>query len=473
MEKDKFEKSEIKGMFAGPLTPVIIKLAMPILAGMVFQLFYTIVDTAFINFIDSKNPAILGGTGYIFPMLFIAMALANGLSVGMSAMVATGIGEKNDKIIYKTAESGLFIAFILSVFIFLFGYIYSEQIISFMGAKGDFLKYGLEYFRYILPVTGVMFFGNVLGGILQGEGLMQKFMISMIIGTVLNIILDPIFIFDNIDLKFFNIPGLGMGVKGAAIATVIGQSVAFIYTLSVFLRKQTLIKIEWKLSHISSSVMKRIIKIGFPQSFGQLVMSGAFIGMNRIATYIDPKIVTSSSLVGRIEQVVYMPIFAIAAATITIIGQNIGRKNLDRVEETWKKSIGISALIVFVSSTIFFIFARHIYGSFNQTEVVTAYAVKQTRYIMPFMIVAAVVIITRAAYQAIGYPIPGLIITSLRFLLIVMPVMVLFVYVFNLGFEGMLYSHIVSMLSTSTVAWFWMKSSMRKLKAGTLNTIKS
>ncbi|MGL1890325.1 MAG: MATE family efflux transporter [Spirochaetaceae bacterium] len=471
MKKDKFEKSEIKGMFEGPLPPVIMKLAIPILAGMVFQLLYTIVDTAFINFIDSKNPAILGGTGYIFPISFVAMAIANGLSVGMSALVAKGIGKKDNNIIYKTAESGLFLALIASVSIYLFGYIFDEEIVHALGATGDYFKYGLEYFQYILPVTGIMFFGSVLGGILQGEGLMKKFMKSMIIGTVLNIILDPIFIFESIDLKLFTIPGLGLGVKGAAIATVIGQGFALIYTLSVFIRKQTLVALEWKISHISATIMKRIVKIGFPQSFGQLVMSGAFLVMNRIATSIDPIIVTSSSLVGRMEQLVYMPIFAVAAATITIAGQNVGRKNMDRVEKTWKTSIVLSGAIVLFTSTLFFIFANSIYGAFQQTDIVTNYAVMQTRYIMPFMLITSVVIITRSVYQAIGYPIPGLVITSLRFFLIVIPVMYFMVYVLDFGFKGMLYSHIISMCSTAVVAWFWMKNTMKKLKAGTLKTV--
>ena len=109
MSEDKFRKSEITGMFNGPLYPVIMKLAMPILAGMIFQLLYTLIDTAFINFIDPKNPAIIGGTGIIFPIIFLSMAIGNGLSVGMSALVAKGIGEKDNSIVYKTAESGLLV----------------------------------------------------------------------------------------------------------------------------------------------------------------------------------------------------------------------------------------------------------------------------------------------------------------------------------------------------------------------------
>lgn len=471
MEKDKFEKSEIKGMFKGPLPPVIIRLAVPILAGMVFQLLYTIVDTAFINFIDSKNPAIIGGTGYIFPISFVAMALSNGLAVGMSALVAKGIGEKDNKIVYKTAESGLFIALVLSVFVFTVVYLFDEEIVYGLGATGEYFKYALEYLQYILPVTAFMFFGSVLGGILQGEGLMNKFMKSMIIGTVLNIILDPFFIFGSIDLKLFILPGLGLGVKGAALATVIGQGFSVLYLFTVFVRKQTLVIIEWKLSHISPAIMKRIIKIGFPQSFGQLIMSVAFLFMNKIATYIDPIIVTSSSLVGRMEQLVYMPMFAIAAASITIAGQNVGRKNMERVESTWKTGIIMSSATVMIISGLYYIFAPQIYGAFQQTASVTAYAIKQTRVTMPFMLISSMVIITRSIYQAIGYPIPGLVITALRFFIIVIPVMYILVYPFNLGFEGILYAHIISICGTAIIAWLWMKNTMTKLKAGTLKTI--
>lgn len=468
---DRFKKSEIKGIFTGSLTPVIIRLSLPILAGMVFQLFYTIVDTAFINFIDPDNPAILGGTGYIFPILFVAMALGNGLSVGMSALVAKGIGEKDQGIIYKTAESGLFLASIISLFMYIFGYGFAKQIIHGLGATGEYFIYGYDYFIYILPVAGIMYFGAILGGILQGEGLMKKYMVYMIIGTVINILLDPIFIFKEIDLKLFVIPGLGLGVKGAAIATVIGQIIAFIYLLTIFIKKQTLIVIEWKLSHIESKIVGRIIKIGFPQSFGQLIMSAAFLIMNRIATSIDPMIVTSSSLVGRVEQLVYMPVFAIAAGTITVVGQNLGRKNLIRVERTWYRSMQISAIIVLVLSSIYFIFAQEIYGAFQQGVAVTRYAVLQTRYIMPFMVLSSVVIITRSVYQAIGYPTAGLIIIALRFFLIVIPLMLLYVYVLELGFIGMLYAHISSMVTTAIISWFWMKSSMTQLKSGTLNTV--
>lgn len=471
MEEDKFKKSEIKGMFNGPLTPVIMKLAMPILAGMIFQLFYNIVDTAFINFIDPSNPAILGGVGYIFPILFIAMALGNGLSVGMSALVAKGIGEKDESIINKTAESGLFIASIVSIVMLVVCYIFAEEIISGLGAKGDYFKYSLDYFRYILPAASFIYFTNVLGGILQGEGLMQKFMNVMIIGTVLNLILDPIFIFEELNLKLITIPGLGLGVKGAALATVIAQFISFLYLVSIFLRKQTLIQIEWNHKHISSKVMKNIFSLGFPQSFGQLIMSFAFIIMNWIASGIDEQIVTSSSLVGRVEQVVYLPVFAIAAACITVAGQNKGRGELERVEKSWKTGISLGAIIVFVAGALFFIFANSIYGAFKQTETVTYYAVTQTRYLMPFMIIVPIVIITRSIYQAIGYPIPGLIITSLRFLIIVIPAMLIYVFIFNLGFKGMLYGHMTAMVISAIISWFWMKASMQKLKAGELKTI--
>lgn len=464
MEDDKFKKSEIKGIFDGPLSPVIMRLAMPILAGMVFQLIYTLVDTSFINFIDPANPAILGGTGYIFPILFIAMALANGLSVGMSALVSRGIGEKDNSIMNKTAESGLFLAFIVTVVMLLVCYIFDEELVKMLGAEGEYLKYGLEYFQYILPVAGFMFFSHVLGGILQGEGLMQYFMKAMITGTLLNLILDPFFIFESLDLKLFTLPGLGMGVKGAALATVIAQFFAFIYMLSLFLRKKSLINIEWKISLIDMTVVKKIIHVGLPQSFSQIIMSLSFIVMNRIASHIDHLIVTSSSLVGRVEQLIYMPIFAISAAVVTVTGQNFGRKSMERVEETWKSGLKLSGAIILVTASLFFIFSPEIYGFFQQPEQVTDYAVKQTRYIMPFMALVVINIISQGVFQATGRPVRALIITSMRFCIIVLPLMGIMVYFMEMGFMGMLYAHMIAIVSSAAISLIWMKKTFRQLR---------
>ncbi|MCK5201022.1 MAG: MATE family efflux transporter, partial [Spirochaetales bacterium] len=167
IEED-FTKKEIKGMFEGPILPLIIKLSAPIFAGMIFHLLYNITDTMWISRIDLSDPSYVGGTGIIFPIIFLAIAISNGITVGISSLVARGIGERNRAILNRTSESGLAIALILGVLVVIAGYVFDESIVRILGAEGDFFIHGLEYFRYIIPVAVLMFISSVFNGILQG-----------------------------------------------------------------------------------------------------------------------------------------------------------------------------------------------------------------------------------------------------------------------------------------------------------------
>jgi len=242
-------------IFEGSIRPVLIKLSLPIFLGMLVQVIYNVTDTFWVARIDLTDPSYMGGTAIVFPLIFFFMALGNGLQVGVSSLVARAIGENNSKILSTTAESGIFIGFLLSIFSLAVTLPFSSQILSELGAEGNYYIHGLEYFKFIIPAAPIIFFSVIFSGILQGEGLMKYVMNSMIIGTILNIILDPIFIFM-----------LKLDVRGAALATVIAQAVAMIYIITVFVRNKSSIKIDWSISNIKTNTIKDILAIGLPQS---------------------------------------------------------------------------------------------------------------------------------------------------------------------------------------------------------------
>jgi len=190
-----FDKNRIKGMFDGPIIRVLARLALPMFAGMVFQVLYSIVDTIWISRIDLNDPSYVGGTGMIFPLIFLVIALGSGILIGISSLVARSIGEKNWRVLEKTAESGLFIGVSLSVLFVSLAYIFDKKLVHLLGATGDYYTHALEYLRFMIPAGAIMLIGNVFNGILQGEGLMNKIMKAMIIATLANIALDPLCIF--------------------------------------------------------------------------------------------------------------------------------------------------------------------------------------------------------------------------------------------------------------------------------------
>jgi Na+-driven multidrug efflux pump len=138
-------------MFEGPVLRLLARLASPIFFGMLFQLLYNVTDTIWVSRIDLADPSYVGGTGIIFPFLFMAIALSQGIVVGTSSLVARAIGEGNTEILDKTAESGLAVGVVVAVAIAIPTYLFATGILRLLGAEGDYLVHGLEYLRYIVP----------------------------------------------------------------------------------------------------------------------------------------------------------------------------------------------------------------------------------------------------------------------------------------------------------------------------------
>ena len=380
--------------------------------------------------------------------------------IGMSSLVARGIGEKNENIVFKTAESGLFIAVIVTVLMLAGVLPFAKNMLIAFGAKGDYLTHSYDYLMYMMPTGAMIFFTSVFYGILQGEGLMKHVMAATLISTLLNIVLDPIFIFV-----------LNMDVKGAAIATDIAQLSSFIYLLLVFLRGKSLIKIEWKLSNVKLDIIKKILIIGIPQSLAQIIMSLSFVILNRIIIHIDKLALTAFSLCGRFDQAVLMPIFAIGSATITIVGQNSGRGNFERVEMAWKTIYKTAAVIVFFLALVLIFLSPFIYPLFSNVDKVVWYAVTQTRILELSFIFAVIGILARSVFQAIGYPMPAVIITLLRLILIAVPAVAILVFVFDLGIYGVWFGMMFGNGCSALISYFWVKKAIFKLKNGQLKTV--
>jgi len=446
-----FSKKEINGMFDGPILKVLRKLALPIFLGMIFQVLYSVVDTIWISRIDLTDPSYVGGVGMIFPLIFLVIALGSGLLIGVSSLVARAIGEKNRYVLNRTAESGLIVGSFFAVSLLILGYTFDEGLIKLLGAKGDYYLHALEYFRFMIPAGVLMLLGNVFNGILQGEGLMKKIMVSMIIATVANMALDPVFIFL-----------LGMGVRGAGLATVLSQLIAAVYVLNIFFKKNTLVQIEWKLKNISLDIIKKIVGVGFPQTAGQMTMAVSFLFFNRIVVGIDPLALTAFSLCGRLDMILIMPILAIGSSLITMIGQNYGRRNYERVKDIWRVCLLTAVVVLLFLASLMVIFAPKIYQFFSDVDQVVIYAALQTRIVEFSFILAAVAILGRASFQALGKPIPGLIIVVLRIAGVAIPMVYFYVYVLNLGIYGVWFGIMSGNAVSAVVSLIWVN---RKLKS--------
>jgi len=442
------QQKEIPGMFEGPILRLLVKLALPMFFGMVFQILYNIVDTIWISRIDLSDPSYVGGVGIVFPIIFLIIAFASGIMVGVSSLVARAIGEKNRFILNRTAESGLFIGLVLAVVFVVFGYIFDENLLHLLGAEGDYFLHGLEYLRFMLPAGALMIIVHVFAGILMGEGLMKPIMYAMIMGTVTNIILDPVFIFL-----------LGMGVRGAALATLISQLVPLGYAFILFRQKKTIVPIEWKIKNINMGIVKQIVAVGFPMSAGQISMSISFLFFNRLIMGIDPLALTAFSICGRFDYILIVPILSIGSTMLTMIGQNFGRKNYSRMLDIWKVGLFAMVVVMLFLATILVVFAPKIYPFFSSVDKVVHYAVLQTRIVEYSFILGGIAMLARSSFQALGRAIPGLILTVIRVIGVALPMAYLLVYAFDMGVYGVWLGVIAGNVVAGILAMIWISKS--------------
>jgi putative MATE family efflux protein len=454
------QQHEIPGMFAGRITPVIIKLALPIVLGGLFQIAYNITDTLFVSWIDKNDSTYIAATGLIFPIIMLAMAFSNGLSVGLSSLVARAIGERNTGLLGKIAESGFFIAGIVSLITVTLCYLGVDEILSSLGASGLLLERSRDYFLYIIPCGAFIFFTAVFSGILQGEGKMTSLMISMIIGTVCNIGLDPLFIFT-----------FGMGLRGAALATTLSQGIGMVYLVTVFARGQSTVRIEWKASNVKAATMGQIASVGFPSALSQILLAVYIVFFNKLVLAVSEHAFTAFTLYGRMESLVFMPIFGISAALVTMVGQNGGRGLFGRVRKIWYRAALLGTAVTGTLALFFWLASPYIYPLFNTVPEVLAYANAITWILLLSTTFGNVGITAPAIYQGLGHPIPSIVISFCRMFVFILPI----AYAVSALWPANLFALCLALLAGNLCAvvlvYVWMAISLRNLEAGKLKVI--
>ena len=268
------------------------KLAIPMMAGMSVQSIYMLIDTAFIG--HWVGGGALAALGYIFPIFFIILGVTFGLGTGVTTVIAQYIGAENKKSADNSAEHSILLATILGLFILVCGYIFGQKILELQGATGQALEYANEYYPIMLVSSVFMVYAVFFRSILSGEGDNRMPMMVLGIGTVINIILDPIFIYY-------------YAIKGAALATMISQIiVCLIFIYMMFFKKHSYITFALKDFSFSTEIIGNIFKLGIPASLSMIIMSFGDIVFNRIFNSSD--VVAAFQTAGRIQHIFFLPI---------------------------------------------------------------------------------------------------------------------------------------------------------------------
>jgi len=426
------------------------RLAVPIIAGMAIQTLYTIIDMIFIGRLGGES---IAAVAFNFPIFFFIMGLTFGLGSGVTASIARFIGANNKVSADNAAEHAIVIALFLSVLLTITGIVYGKDILLIMGCTDNVIDLSYDYLRVTCYGISFGIFSGFFRSILSGEGDMKLPMIIAALGTVLNTILDPIFIFT-----------FEMGVAGAAWATTISQAIVFfIFVYMLFVKKHAYVQFKMKDFSPSLFIIADIIKVGLPTSFQMIIMSLGQVVFNKMLVSYSTNAVAAYQVGGRVDMLVFLPIMGIASALTTIIGMFYGAKEFDKIRYITKYGISRSIFITTIASVFLYICAPWITIIFTNDIAIQLIASNYLQMICLIFPLISIGITVGRILNGLGLGMPSLIITIIRVVGVAGPLSYYFVYILNKPLEWMWYSMIISAIVASIISTVWLNIAFKKL----------
>jgi multidrug efflux pump len=412
-----------------PVPQAILKLAIPTMVGMLVQVFYNMTDTFFVGKLNDPNQ--VAAVAIIMPIFMITMALSGIFGLGGASYLSRLLGSKAYDRARQTLATAWLSGIILGIIVMIVGFYGMRSILAVSGASTQTYPFAASYLGIILAGSVVIMVNFAVGQLLRAEGAAKEAMFGMAIGTVANIILDPLFIFT-----------FHQGVAGAAIATVIGNTLALGYYLSYYFRHKSLIPLTFKHLKFEWSVYQEMFKIGVPASISHLLMSCANIFMNNIAASYGDVVVAAIGINMRVFTMPLMLSIGLATGAQPLFGYSYGAQNLPRLKTAVKTALAMATGIVVTFTVVFALFPGWFIRVFiNDREVITV----GTRILRAMIIglpAIGVQMVLMNAMQAMGKGMPALIISLSRQGIVFVPALVLLNAFF--GFSGFIYAMAVA-----------------------------
>ena len=434
------------------------KLAIPIMFGMGIHTLYNLIDMIFIGRLGGDA---IAGIAFNMPIFFLMLGLTMGLGSGVTASIARFIGN-NDKVSAdNSAEHALVIAGIIALVFTTAGLYYGESILVLLGAEGVILILAWEYLSVIVVGLPFMVFSGFFRSILAGEGDMKFPMMIAGLGTILNIILDPIFIFE---LESYGGIGLGMGIKGAALATVISQLIVFlIFIYMLFIKNHAYITFNLKDFIPSRIIVWDIVKVGLPSSLSMIIMAVGQGVFNKILIHYSSQTVAAYQVAGRLDMLIFLPIFAIAGGMTTLVGMFYGAKQINALNSIVRYGMSSAFIITLISSTFVYLFADVFSSFFTEDQEIINVSVGFLRLICYVYPLVAIAITSGRVMQGLGKGLPVLLITIIRILGVSAPLGIYFSFMLNKPVHWNWYAMMIAAAISFTIAVCWVRFELKKI----------
>ncbi|WIF95730.1 MATE family efflux transporter [Caminicella sporogenes] len=436
------------------MSKLLLKLSLPATIGMIVNALYNLIDTIFVG--RGVSPLAIGGLTIALPIQMIIMAFAQMIGIGTASLISRSLGAKDIEKADMASGNAFLAITILSTLTMIFGLIFIDPLLKFFGATEKLLPYSKAYLSVIFLGSIFYSFAVASNNIVRAEGNAKVAMFTMIVGTGLNIILDPIFIFV-----------LKLGIKGAALATIISQFVSFLYILKYLYSGKSSIKV--KLHHLkpNKEILKEIFSIGSSafarQTAGSIL---AIIINNSLKTYGSNAAITIYGIINRFVIFLCMPIFGTVQGMQPIAGFNYGAKKIDRVKEVVKLSIITTTVLASFGALIAQIFPISIMKLFGLKDNLAIEGSKALRIVISMLPIIGIQIVGATFFQSIGKAVPSLILSLSRQLLFFIPIVLILPHF--IGLYGIWLAFPISDILSTIITTSLVKREMKKISLKTI-----
>ena len=436
-----------------PVGRLLINMALPMIISMLVQALYNVVDSIYVSRISESAVTALS---LAFPIQNMQIGFAVGIGVGINALLSKSLGEGDQEAANRTAGNGMILMFIVTGAFMLFGFFGVRPFYEAQSNVAETVEGGIAYSRICCVFVLGSFMQIYAERLLQSTGRTVLSMVSQATGAIINIILDPVFIFG-----WFGLPALGMA--GAAIATVIGQWSAALLGLYLNEKHNPEVQFGRRYAKLDGKIVKAILTVGIPSIIMNAIGSVMNFGMNQILQGFTETATGVFGIYFKIQSFFFMPLFGLNGATISIIAFNYGARKPERIVKTLKLSCG-AGLALMVTGLLVFQFAPDLLlGMFNPTEEFLMIGRSCLRTISWSFPIAAVCIILSASFQALGNGIYATITSICRQLVVLLPAAYLLSLSGNVNLVWLAYP-IAELASGSATMFFFIRIFRQKIK---------
>jgi len=432
-------------LLRGDPKKAVIKLALPMIAAMSVQTIYNLVDALWVS---GLGPDALSAVGFFFPFFFMIMSLAAGIGIGSSSAISRAIGAHNKEEADAVAIHTIFIMFIMAASLTIPFLIFARPIFLAIGA-GNTINDTMAYSNIMFSGSIIIFFASIGTAMLRGEGDATRAMWAMMVGAILNIILDPFFIYT-----------LDYGVAGAAMATILGMSVTgIILSYWLFIKGNTYIDFRFKGFKWSKPILKSIFKVGLPASIQQMSMSITMLVMNIIVVGVAGTDGVAVYTTGwRITTIAILPMLAMATGVVSVTGAAFGAKEYEKLRVAFMFAARFGLILEAVLGAAIFLIAPNISHIFTQGEGgqrIYDDLVQFLRITWLFYPAAALGISASATFQGTGKGTYSLIATLVRTVAMTPPLAFILAYWLDMGLAGVWWGLVIANLIGSMISFIW------------------